>query len=1677
MNIASMVSTFAPRCGSALLALLCAGGAVALGVSQEAPLGRVHGRVLREDGRQPMAGVRVTLTSWDAQSDGATMSDEADGEIHRLRAVTDRNGEFSLPRVRAGAYRLAAQTRAHAGDETGVWVGEDETSDVPLELERSEPDLAVAQQQKNFLSSETMTVPLRGYVDGAKPAGRDSLRVRIFRTRLADVLRDAKAAESLSQVGNRYEDEKSQPLPRALLHPAQGQAPRLLSSRAMPITEADGEGFFHQRLKLGAPGAGLYLMDATHGGKTVSAWMLVSDTALVVKQSRRDLLALAVDARSGTPRAGAAIQVFQAGHVVATAKSDVQGMARIALPTGDSGKLMTLATLGAHEATVGQYDGGEESEGHGEFAAHAYTDRPIYRPGARVFYKGIVRRALEPGIRYTVPDGEPVAVEIRDPSGERVLREERKANRFGSFAGNVELSPEAPTGTYTVVMTVRGEEHTADFTVASYRKPEFTATVTPNQKHYTRGETIEMFVAASYYFGAPVAGAKVKYTVLRAPDWAARYAADYGDDEDDEDAGEYENEYGGSGEMVQEGAATLDENGHAVIRFTAAQADEKSDGENSEDEDGFDFGAVQEQVYTAQVTVVDAAGRETEAEGAARVAAGDFRLSARPAGYVAAPGQPSIVTIAAKDFEGRPVKGATVELESGYQKWSAASSKAEYQFASRQSAVTDKDGTVRVTITPPRAGELRLKARARDDKNRVISDETELWVTGENGGDLNAQYGDLSLLTDKKRYLAGETARVLVNTERAGQTALLAIEGPKIFRAWLVPLRRKSTVLRVPVLAGYGPNVFLTACAVRDKKFARSEVPLRVDVPEREIKVAIRADRAKHRPGDKVTYQVQTTDARGAGVPCEFSFGVVDEAIYALREDDPRALRDAFYPRRYNTVNTAYSFEPRYLGDANKAEPSIEARKKFLDTAFWQPALQTDDAGHATVSFALPDNLTAWRATAIAQTADTALGRQTQKSVVAKDFFVRLETPRFLTGGDASQIVALLHNETAQPQTATVKLDVTGLQFGGDATQTVSIAPRAIGQAVWTVSSDANGLDWAGVARLKVVAWTQKDSSGAQLTDGVEMTLPVRPRGREQLQAFAGQVAADQTVTQQIVIDRAAIPAAGKVSIRITPSVTSALAGALEYLAGFPYGCTEQTMSRFLPDIFVQRTLRLSGQTGSASDRALRQRLPVMVRDGLSRLARFQHDSGGWGWWEADGDDPWMTAYVLYGLAQARDEGYAVSGGVLSRGREAATKLLKSGAIEKLPVWQQSNAENTRVFLLYALALSADSQSGKAGDFLRAQRRKMNPSELDAQALAWLVLLDKKLNAGGSSNGGAAQAETAQAGTAWAELEKKITADDDGMLHWKGSGRDDWADWNDKTATALGLQAMLANNRNDPRIGSVLLWLMTRRSGDSWGNTRDTSWVLAALCDYLRGQSSDANRNANSNITSSNAGKTSGGEVLLRLNGRPLKRLVIATDAARGGDVMLRVPWQSLRAGSNTLSLERRGGGAIFYSVQARQTIGGDNLPAPSNNGIKIAREYRRVLPRAAGGNRWTLQTEPTNNNLKGGDRIRVRLTFAVPRDLSYVLIEDAFPSGCEVTERGSADEGNEEWDNWWSSTDVRDDRVAFFARRLTKGRHVIEYNLRAQTPGSYRALPTVLQAMYAPQVRAESDEARVAVQ
>ena len=134
----------------------------------------------------------------------------------------------------------------------------------------------------------------------------------------------------------------------------------------------------------------------------------------------------------------------------------------------------------------------------------------------------------------------------------------------------------------------------------------------------------------------------------------------------------------------------------------------------------------------------------------------------------------------------------------------------------------------------------------------------------------------------------------------------------------------------------------------------------------------------------------------------------------------------------------------------------------------------------------------------------------------------------------------------------------------------------------------------------------------------------------------------------------AALPPGATVTLTLSPSVAASMLEALDYLTSYPYGCAEQTMSSFLPDVIVARALRRLG-----SNRKVHPNLAQWVNLGLQKLYRYQHADGGWNWWEFDQTDGDMTAYVLWGLIQARDAGFLVDEQRMRRGTEA---LLQSAA-------------------------------------------------------------------------------------------------------------------------------------------------------------------------------------------------------------------------------------------------------------------------------------------------------------------------------------------------------------------------------------------------------------------------------
>ncbi len=460
---------------------------------------------------------------------------------------------------------------------------------------------------------------------------------------------------------------------------------------------------------------------------------------------------------------------------------------------------------------------------------------------------------------------------------------------------------------------------------------------------------------------------------------------------------------------------------------------------------------------------------------------------------------------------------------------------------------------------------------------------------------------------------------------------------------------------------------------------------------------------------------MQVTSADGKPMPgAELSLGVVDEAIYAIRRDmtqDPLAF---FFGREWNLVHTEDSLNFYFSGEAGKRRMRLAAmrdpsrlaqlkpdrmvqpkiRKAFPDTAFWAADLVTDAAGKAQVKVEFPDSLTTWRATARAVTAETRVGASTAKTIVRKNLILRLSVPRFFVQGDELMISALVHNYLTTEKTVRVSLDlnVTGLSLIEGTMRDVRVLPRADARLDWRVR----------VPQVRTALITGKALTDEE-SDALELELPVNIPGVKLSRAKGGTLDAGAAASFELSFPGKVQPGSRLLGIRLSPSIAGSLFGALEYLTTFPYGCVEQTMSSFLPNIIVTQAVRDLGLKVSLDTADVQEK----IRAGIDRLSNFQHEDGGWGWWQSDDSHPFMTAYVVAGLAQAKAAGVQVDGDRIDNG---AKWLAKSFAADpKL-------AFDLRAYMQYALVVAGKPQAAALARCLHASREAFALRRRDSRA-------------------------------------------------------------------------------------------------------------------------------------------------------------------------------------------------------------------------------------------------------------------------------------------------------------------------------------------------------------------------
>jgi len=1437
------------------------------------------------------------------------------------------------------------------------------------------------------------------------------------------------------------------------------------------------------------PRPGYYFLraDGAAGGTDQMAFM-VTRTSLTLKTSNDRALVWATDLRTGRPLPGLAVRLVRAGNgggLVLAGHTGADGVldARETYPTPpNEGTLVALLDRPGDAAlcttnwnsNVGAYDYhlpaiyGPSPTRQG----YLYTDRPIYRPDGPARFRGLIR-ADDDGAYGLLAAGTPVRVTLSDSNNHIVYNTTARLDTYGAFAGTLTLPANTALGTDTLAAQVGGQSFNVTLQVAAYRKPDYTVAVTPTHAdaNYTTGAPVTVTVAARYLFDAPLNRAKVHWSAVKSdlyfsapaypdytfqdypdtfwysgavPQLAARlpgYPAPAGSGNAGGSVCTDACGPGNSTQAVVQGDARTDANGNLTL---AIPADLRR--------------SLLSQQWSVEADVTDINSASVSGRVAVSVHKGRFYIGLHQAAPFVVAGQPArldLLTLGQDGATAVPRVPLTLTLyRRTYHEVNVPNSPFPQErpvdtFVRTFAASTGADGHGAVSVTLPSSGEYRLVATARDASGNPIRSALSLYAAGADEAFspwANTPEDRARLVPDKGLYRVGDVARVLVAAPRPDMTALVTIERGRVYSHQVVRLAGASPTLRVPILPGYLPNVFVSVVLVAGTD-ARGDAPLwkmgmtelPVDVRARQLRLSLRADTTRAHPGETITATLHAATPDGRPVQGEFSLAVADAGVLSLAAEAAPSILDGFYAERGLGVQTAYSQNIRGFqvsaadiakgnaltrekhaafsaapsrngggggGGGSGAGPAGKPRAYFPDTAYWNATVTTGADGNATLPIALPDNLTTWRLSARGLTRDTLVGQTTLDVVSTRDLLLRPLLPRFLTLGDQAEVGAVVNNTTNRTLTARMTLTATGaVAQNGLQPQTVTITPNGERLVTWPLRPGA-----LGTARL-LLAVTAPGVDG----DSVTVAAPVAPNSTPETVATSGRVGTSRL--EMVRIPAGAQPGEGGLTLTLQPSLAAGLRSSVDFLQQYPYESNEDLAARIMGEVSL---LRLPA-TATGLDAATLAAYHRDVTATAAVLVSNQRGDGGWGWWSGSlQSEPSIAAFCLDALDLARHDGYPVPAGALASGTGYIGAQARSYDAAPLAVPNDAGAvpPDLRAYLGYLLAVHG---SGTAGTDLYPARDTL-PLWSRGYLLRALYL-QNGLQLGPRGHAVLSELESGAhldaAGAHWEESGDPLSGDD--AIH----------------ATTVVLDALIEVDPTSPLIAQATRWLVGARSGEAWQTTVDNAVALRALSDGLRG-SGELNGHYTYAAT---------------LDGHLLGQGSV-TAATLATPRVLQAPLGATLAPGATARVDVRRSntsGRLYDTTRLTYYPRVETVGA-LDRGLAVAREYLY--------NGRPVTAAPV------GATLRVRLTVTAPQDLYYLALEDPLPAGGEAVDptllttsqlhQGgySVPQGTNDLAWYITHAELRDDRAALFVDYLPRGVYRYEYSVHLTTRGVFHALP-----------------------
>lgn len=1542
---------------------------------------------------------------------------------------------------------------------------------------------------------------------------------------------------------------------------------------------------------------GVYLVTANlKDGNTSRIIVWVTDTVIVRKMLDESALYFVADAKTGAPVQDASLSLFgykynyidnekkikfskryKVSFLDLNEKTDENGIAvtRKLENNNDLNWLTVAESKDGRFAVMGfnriWFNRSFESNQAANTRIFSITDRPVYRPGQKVYFK--LWAAIPKYDNETSLANKDFTVRILNAKYEEIFKKKLKTDEYGGLSDSLTLPEEAALGNYTIEVPKYG--HIGRFRVEEYKRPEYEVTVNAPKETVALGDKFSVTINAKYYFGAPVTNAKVKYKVLRSPhktvwfppspwDWLYKpgywwFASDYSwypgwtiwgtscPSFGYEFRGHWERK---QPELVCDNEVDIGPDGTVKFEIDSAMTKVMHGDTDS--------------VYKITAEVTDLSRRTIVANGSVIASVKPFNVYCwTDRGYYMA-GDTLTANYAAVKPDGKPVKGSGLLklLKIKYQK----DGQPVEEIAQTWKINSGDEGKGEMKISVPTSGQYRLSAIISDPKNRTIEGAYIFSVWGKSITDMPSaddfNFNEIEIVNDKKEYAPGEKVSLMINTKQKDATVLLFVrpsgngvcKSPEILK-----LQGRTVFKQLEILKGDMPNFFIEAVTVSNAGVHTAVKEIIVPPERKMLNVSIVSAKPKYSPGDKASIKVKITDLDGKPVSSSVVMTVYDKSIeYISGGSNVQPVKDYFWKwhRSFQSVvhsNTTYRFfnilksqeqglrgigcfgnvmessisesdtfsrsEAKALpaaapmakmktdnimvakesmadssnftakglaggaAEPTTKQPDVMIRENFAETAYWAAAIQPDANGEAVIEVPMPDSLTTWKIMAWTMGQGTRVGQGETEIITSKNLILRMQTPRFFIENDEVVLSAIVHNymDSVKKVTASIVIDGKTLVLNDRDSRTEKIPVGGEVRFDWRVKASKEG-----ETSITMKAVTEGAS------DGVKMSFPVFVHGMMKTVSNCGVIrdgANGNSALLNLEVPKCR-EADTRLEVRYSPTLAGALVDALPYLVDYPYGCTEQTLNRFLPVAITVKVLKQmkldfaaikekttnlnSQEIGDDKTRAQQWKrykreavfddkiVSDVIKTSLKRLAIMQLDDGGWGWFSgyAEKSDTHITALVVHGLQTAKkadikfDEPMLLkSVEWLTRYQDAELKKLQNAPSKTLPY--KDHADNMDAFV-YMVLSDAGKSNAEMKEFIFRDRLKLSVYSL---AMFGNAMYKEK--------------DEAKLYMIMKNIEQYLVYDAENQTAYLNlPERDYWWCWYGSSfeAHAYYLKLLALTEPKAEKTAALVKYMLNnRKNGTYWNSTRDTALCIEAIADFFENSGENA-----PDMT-----------VEIAVDGKKVKTEKITKDNLFTFDNKLIVAGADFKTGKHKVQITRNGTGPLYYnSYLSYFTL--EDFITKAGLEIKVDRNYYKLKKveksvKASGSSGQVIDMavekydrEKLSNmaSLKSGDLVEIELVIESKNNYEYIILEDMKPAGFEPLEVRSGYSGN----CLGAYVEYRDAKVCFFVRSLPHGKFSISYRMKAEIPGIFSTLPTKVWGMYAPELKANSDELKLKV-